>query len=218
MDMHIPAELRVDSTTLPHVTATDDAEPLQALWDHYRKAAAEWGAANTAHDEASCAARKSYPERGAELFLEYEIQQPDGTTVVQPMLAPESDLLSACTRISEKYGQNSRKAAVARGRVEKYREWEAACRVVDARYKVPELEKSHEKAERLMQTAEKRFVAAQPRSLQGILLKLEYIADIESMRDGGGSSDLLVRRVVLGLIDHLQATMSRDGSNLPFGS
>ncbi len=71
-------------------------------------------------------------------------------------------------------------------------------------------------AARKMDAAEKRFVSVQPRTLQGILLKLEYLADIESKRDGGGNCDGLTPRVVLGLIDHLQAAMSRHGSNLPF--
>ncbi len=130
MDMHIPAELRA-GTTLPPVTATNDAEPLQALWDRYRRAVGQWSAAEDTLDKAKADSRKHHPKRDTDFYVTFHGGNPAGTP------AMEHELVALAEGDAKTYGFDSPEARESRERVERFGKWNIACEAVDVARGVP---------------------------------------------------------------------------------
>lgn len=128
-------------------------------------------------------------------MVAYDVHLESGGSRTIKRPATESDMAQLC----EQGDLTKEEAATWEADL---RQWEAACRAIDAQHpSLTALEEAAQRAEELYDALDHQVIAAPAQSLDDIRAKLEFLAEMECM---DGKSGMHPERLVLGLIRDLK--------------
>lgn len=183
------------------------SEALTAMLLRFKDLEAAWLSAAAREEAARSTAEEDYPNRDPSLFIQQEASDLDGNVHVSKVPLSVGDIMQHIEIARMAGGEYSKAVLANEQRLRDLQRWYASCRCVDAQYSVPALEEATKRAAAAMKRAQEDLIEAPVKSIGDVLLKLKFADELESCREAAKratASDLLLARIVVGLIDDLE--------------